>query len=219
LRQIHPIIQVEIIVISAYYIKKYMNTFKDFHTVEDLKFDVKKLQDSLKNVLQMKDYDTANGIKNFAAICLNQIPGKPESTKGNYARGVYWTKPDHTGEEKIRDQNLDETQYTEFVKDFQNTYFKEVYDKLSSKFKLGRVRILLKEPRSTLSWHRDPEPRLHIPIITNPGCIMVIENVAKHLPANGSVYITNNVKYHNAFNGGEENRVHLVACLPDYKFN
>ena len=219
MRQIHPIIQVEIIVISAYYIKKYMNTFKDFHTVEDLKFDVKKLQDSLKNVLQMKDYDTANGIKNFAAICLNQIPGKPESTKGNYARGVYWTKPDHTGEEKIRDQNLDETQYTEFVKDFQNTYFKEVYDKLSSKFKLGRVRILLKEPRSTLSWHRDPEPRLHIPIITNPGCIMVIENVAKHLPANGSVYITNNVKYHNAFNGGEENRVHLVACLPDYKFN
>ena len=196
-----------------------MNTFKDFHTVEGLKFDVKKLQDSLKKVLQMKDYDTANGIKNFAAICLNQIPGKPESTKGNYARGVYWTKPDHTGEEKIRDQNLDETQYTEFVKDFQNTYFKEVYDKLSSKFKLGRVRILLKEPRSTLSWHRDPEPRLHIPIITNPGCIMVIENVAKHLPANGSVYITNNVKYHNAFNGGEENRVHLVACLPDYKFN
>ena len=196
-----------------------MNTFNDFHTVEGLKFDVKKLQDSLKKVLQMKDYDTANGIKNFAAICLNQIPGKPESTKGNYARGVYWTKPDHTGEEKIRDQNLDETQYTEFVKDFQNTYFKEVYDKLSSKFKLGRVRILLKEPRSTLSWHRDPDPRLHIPIITNPGCIMVIENVAKHLPANGSVYITNNVKYHNAFNGGEENRVHLVACLPDYKFN
>ena len=94
-----------------------------------------------------------------------------------------------------------------------------MYEKLSSKFRLGRVRILLKEPRSTLSWHRDPEPRLHVPIITNPGCIMVIENIAKHLPANGSVYITNNLKYHNAFNGGEENRVHLVACLTDYKFH
>ena len=23
----------------------------------------------------------------------------------------------------------------------------------------------------------------------------------------------------NAFNGGEENRVHLVACVLDYKFN
>ena len=104
-------------------------------------------------------------------------------------------------------------------KDFKDTYFKEVFDVLSSKYKLGRVRILLKEPRSTLSWHRDPEPRLHIPLITNPGCLMVIDNVAKHMPADGSVWVTNNTKYHNAFNGGEENRVHLVACVLDYKFN
>ena len=195
-----------------------MNDFKDFHTVKDLRFDVKKLRTALNEVLKIKKYDTANGIKNFAAICLNQIPGNPDSTKGNYARGIYWTKPNQTGKEAIRDKMLDETLYTEFVKDFEHTYFKEVYDKLSSQFKLGRVRILLKEPRSTLSWHRDPEPRLHVPIITNPGCIMVIENVAKHLPADGSVYITNNLKYHNAFNGGEENRVHLVACLTNYKF-
>ena len=73
-----------------------MNDFEDFQTVKGLKFDVQKLQDSLKQVLGLKKYDTANGIKNFAAICLNQIPGKPESTKGNYARGVYWTKPDHS---------------------------------------------------------------------------------------------------------------------------
>ena len=196
-----------------------MNNFNDFHTVKNLKFDVEKLQQGLEEVLKIKKYDTANGIKNFAAICLNQIPGNPESTKGNFARGVYWTKPDHSGKESVRDEKINEKLYTEFVKDFEHTYFKEVYEKLSSKFKLGRVRILLKEPRSTLSWHRDPEPRLHEPIITNPGCMMVIENVAKHLPADGSVYITNNVKYHNAFNGGEENRVHLVACLTDYKFN
>jgi hypothetical protein len=195
-----------------------MMNFNDFQTVKDLKFDIKQLQSGLQQVLKLKKYDTANGIKNFAAICLNQIPGNPDSIKGVNARGVYWTKPDHNGKEVIRDKVLDETEYTEFVKDFENTYFKEVYQTLSSRFKLGRVRILLKEPRSTLSWHRDPEPRLHIPIITNPGCLMVIENVAKHLPADGSVYITNNIKYHNAFNGGEENRVHLVACLTDYKF-
>ena len=196
-----------------------MINHSDFLTVKDLKFDIKKLQEALEQVLKIKKYDTAGGITNFGAICLNQIPGKPESTKGNNARGVYWTKPDQAGKEVTRDKMIDETAYTEFVKDFEHTYFNEVYERLSRKFKLGRVRILLKEPRSTLSWHRDPEPRLHIPIITNPGCIMVIENVAKHLPANGSVYITNNLKYHNAFNGGEENRVHLVACLTDYKFN
>ena len=188
-----------------------MNNFSDFHTVKDLKFDVQKLQKALKQVLKVKNYDNANGIKNFAAICLNQIPGKPESTKGNYARGIYWTKPDHSGKEAARDKILDETLYTEFVKDFENTYFKEVYEKLASKFKLGRVRILLKEPRSTLSWHRDPEPRLHIPIYTNPGAIMVIDKRAQHMPADGSVWVTNNLKYHNAFNGGEEDRIHLVA--------
>ena len=196
-----------------------MDYFKDFHTVKDLKFDPKKLQEGLKQILKIKKYDTGGGITHFGAICLNQIPGQPDSIKGKNTRGVFWTKPDHTGEESARDIPIDETAYTEFVKDFEHTYFKEVYDKLSKKFKLGRARVLLKEPRSTLSWHRDPEPRLHIPIITNPGCIMVIENVAKHLPADGSVYITNNIKYHNAFNGGEESRVHLVACLTDYKFH
>ena len=196
-----------------------MDNFKDFHTVKNLKFNVQKLEQSLKEVLKIQKYDNAGGIQHFSGICLNQIPGNPSSTKGNNARGIYWTKPDHTGKEKPRDKLIDESAYTEFVKDFEKTYFKKVYKELSKKFKLGRVRILLKEPRSTLSWHRDPEPRLHVPIITNPGCIMVIEKVAKHLPADGSVYITNNLKYHNAFNGGEENRVHLVACLPDYKFN
>ena len=196
-----------------------MDNFKDFHTVKDLKFDVLKLRDALKLVLSKKSYDDAAGTKYIAGISLNQIPGNPDSVKGENVKGIYWTKPASSGKEEIRAKRINERAYTEFVKDLEDTYFKEVYDILSKRFKLGRVRILLKEPRSTLSWHRDPEPRLHIPIITNPGCMMVIENVAKHLPADGSVYITNNVKYHNAFNGGEENRVHLVACLPDYKFN
>mgnify|MGYP001276094318 CR=1 FL=1 len=196
-----------------------MNNFNNFHTVKDLKFDILKLRTALKQVLSRKSYDDAAGTKYIAGIALNQIPGNPESIKGENVKGIYWTKPDSSGKEELRAKRINERAYTEFVKDLEDTYFKEVYDILSKKFKLGRVRILLKEPRSTLSWHRDPEPRLHIPIITNPGCIMVIENTAKHLPADGSAYITNNVKYHNAFNGGEENRVHLVACLTDYKFH
>ena len=191
----------------------------DFYKVEDLKFDILKLRKALKQVLLRKEYDDAVGTKYIAGISLNQIPGDPDSIKGENVKGIYWTKPDSSGKEAVRAKRIDETKYTEFVKDLEDTYFKEVYDILSKKFKLGRVRILLKEPRSTLSWHRDPEPRLHIPIITNPGCIMVIEEVAKHLPADGSVWVTNNMKYHNFFNGGEEDRIHLVACLTDYKFN
>ena len=186
---------------------------------QDLKFDIKKLREACDQVLKIKGFDTSLGIPHFAGISLNQIPGDPDSIKGNKVRGVYWTKPDSSGKEVSRDVNIEEDKYTEFLEDYKNTYFKEVYEELSKRYKLGRVRLLLKEPRSTLSWHRDPEPRLHIPIITNPGSIMVIEESAKHLPADGSAWITNNVKYHNAFNGGEEGRVHLVACVLDYKFN
>ena len=191
----------------------------DFCKVKDLKFDILKLREALKQVLSKKEYDDAAGTKYIAGISLNQIPEDPDSIKGENVKGIYWTKPDSSGKEAKRAKRIDETKYTEFVKDLEDTYFKEVYDILSKKFKLGRVRILLKEPRSTLSWHRDPEPRLHIPIITNPGCIMVIEEVAKHLPADGSAWLTNNTKYHNFFNGGEEDRIHLVACLTDYRFN
>ena len=192
--------------------------FNDFQK-QDVKFDIIKLKQACNEVLKIKGFDTSLGIPHFAGIPLNQIPGDPDSVKGNNVRGIYWTKPDSTGVEVQRESKIDEHKYTQFVDDFKNTYFKEVYDQLTKKYKLGRMRLLLKEPRSTLSWHRDPEPRLHIPIYTNPGAIMVVDNVAKHMPADGSVWITNNTKYHNAFNGGEENRVHLVACVLNYKFN
>ena len=192
--------------------------FGDFQK-QEIKFDIIKLREACNEVLKIKGFDTSLGIPHFAAIPLNQIPGDPDSIKGNKTRGVYWTKPDSTGKEVARDVTIDESKYTEFVKDFEHTYFKEIYDQLTKRYKLGRVRLLLKEPRSTLSWHRDPEPRLHIPIYTNPGAIMVIDKTAHHMPADGSVWVTNNLKYHNAFNGGEENRVHLVACVLDYKFN
>ena len=192
--------------------------FYDFQK-QELKFDINKLRSACDQVLIIKGFDTSLGIPHFAGISLNQIPGNPDSIKGHNARGVYWTKPYETEKEVKRDVNIKEHKYTQFIEDFKNTYFKKVYNELFKRYKLGRVRLLLKEPRSTLSWHRDPEPRLHIPIYTNPGSIMVIESIAKHLPADGSVWVTNNTKYHNAFNGGEENRVHLVACLLDYKFN
>ena len=194
------------------------NIKDDFYIVPNLKFDIDKLRADLNTVLKKKKFSTL-GIKNFGAISLNQVPGDKSSTEGHNVRGTYWTIPDEKGKEIERDKPIDEAKYTEIVSEFKGTYFEEVYNTLRKHFKLGRVRILLKEPRSTLSWHRDPEPRLHIPIITNPGCLMVIDNSAQHMPADGGVWVTNNVKYHNAFNGGEENRVHLVACVLDYNFN
>ena len=192
-------------------------SFEDFYQVPNLSFDLSKLRHDLNKILENKKFNSP-GVTHFGAIPLNQIPNDRSSIEGNNIRGKYWTIADETGKEVSRDVDIDESKYTQLVPEFENTYFKEVYDTLNKRFKLGRVRLLLKEPRSTLSWHKDPECRLHVPIITNKGCSMVIENVAKHLPADGKVWITNNTKYHNFFNGGEQARVHLVACVLDSPF-
>ena len=192
--------------------------YNDFYIVPNLKFDIDKLKSDLEKILKKKNFNSL-GIKNFAAIPLNQIPGDKSSIEGHNVRGTYWTIPDESGKEAKRDKDIDESKYTEILPEFKGTYYEKVFNILRKNFKLGRVRILLKEPRSTLSWHRDPEPRLHIPIITNKGCRMVIEDVSKHMPADGSVTITNNTKYHNFFNGGEQNRIHLVACILENPFN
>jgi len=193
-------------------------SFEDFYKVPDLKFDILRLKKDLDKVLERKKFKSP-GVTHFGAIPLNRVPNDESSVEGNNVRGKYWTIADESGKEVSRDIDIDESKYTELVPEFEDTYFKEVYEKLKSRFKLGRVRLLLKEPRSTLSWHKDPEPRLHIPIVTNKGCMMVIENVAKHMPADGTATITNNKKFHNFFNGGEQARVHLVACVLEDPFN
>jgi len=192
-------------------------SFEDFYEVPNLNFNILKLRKDLNKILESKKFNSP-GVTHFGAIPINQIPNDDNSIKGSNIRGKYWTIADDSGKEVSRDVDIDESKYTQLIPEFENTYFKVVYETLSKKFKLGRVRLLLKEPRSTLSWHKDPECRLHVPIITNKGCSMVIENVAKHLPADGKVWITNNTKYHNFFNGGEQARIHLVACVLESPF-
>ena len=67
-------------------------------------------------------------------------------------------------------------------------------------------------PRTSLSWHRDPEPRVHIPIITDYGNMQVIEEEVLHMKV-GEVWWADTENYHSQFNGSEVERVHLVATL------
>ena len=182
----------------------------------DLQIDTDKLGKEyldFKYHLGFKTDDKSN--IDFNAICINRIPGDPKSITGGNVRGLYWTYPDSTNVEEQRLPFIEESKYTEICPEFKGTYVEEVYNLIQKRFKLGRVRFLMKPPRSCLSWHRDPEMRLHIPIITNKGNIMVIEDTAFHMPANGYGYITDNTKYHNFFNGSEIDRVHLVATVLD----
>ena len=155
--------------------------YGNYHHLFDFKFDIAKLQGALTDVLSIQQFETP-GVTNFGAIPLNRIPGDPSSVEGNKIRAKYWTIPDSDGKEVERDVYVEEHLYTEFIPKYENTYFKEVYETLTSRFKLGRVRLLLKQPRSCLIW------------------------------------ITNNTVYHNFFNGGEKERVHIVAGILGYNF-
>jgi len=170
-------------------------------------FDIEKLQQATNELFTKMSWKQ-HIVK---GLCMTQIPGDPSSADGDKLRGVFYTKPDSTGKEVQREEAIDESQYTEFVEEFKGTYFEEVYNVLSEEYKLGRMRLLLLEPRTSLSWHRDPEPRIHIPIMTNPGAHLCIDDRLKHLPADGRIWFTDTRNYHTVFNGGEENRIHLVA--------
>jgi hypothetical protein len=128
--------------------------------------------------------------------------------------GRYWLRADERYVEEPQEELVDEFAFTEFVPKFRSTYFEEVHQTLTALFPIGRMRVLSKGLYNCNSWHRDPEPRLHIPVISNPGSLFIVNHHCTHLPADGSVYFTDTRGYHTALNGGLYERVHLVAALP-----
>jgi len=190
---------------------------QNHHTEIPLSIDIDRLGKCYFDFRSKLGFRTDDkSLRDFNAICVNRIPDDEDSITGGNVRGLYWTKPDTTNHEEQRLEPVQEHLYTELCPEFKDTYVEEVYNLITSKFKLGRVRFLMKPPRSCLSWHRDPEMRLHIPIITNEGCRMVIQDTSFHMPSNGNGYITDNTKYHNFFNGSEFDRVHLVATVIEH---
>ena len=127
--------------------------FSDFYKVPDIVFDIKKLRVELDRVLKHKKFKTL-GITNFAAIPINKIPGDANSIKGHNVRGTYWTFPDESGKEVMRDKPIDESKYTEILPEFKNTYFEEVYNllrkKIENDFKISV--ILFETPRNFVKY-------------------------------------------------------------------
>lgn len=177
-----------------------------------IQFDIDKLREALELSLQKTEFkgDLESG---FGAFSLTRRPGVEVET-ANDLSGLFYTRVDDTYAEVQREEVVNEFAFTEFVPEFQDTYFHEVWSTLSQIATIGRMRVLSKGLYNCNSWHRDPEPRLHIPIVSNPGSLFVVNHHVTHLPADGSVYFTDTRGYHTALNGGESNRVHIVAALP-----
>ncbi len=183
---------------------------------ENVCFDVAELNKAVDELVKIRPFENKppkDGLLYSNAICLNYDEKELDEWFGGNVRGKYWTKPDASFEEMEREPYVDESRYTLFNEKLNDTYFKYVYDKINEFFEIGRCRVIKMPQRTTLSWHRDPEKRLHIAIKTNHGARMFIEHTGYHIPADGNIYVTDNTKYHTAINGGEEDRIHLVATV------
>ena len=179
----------------------------------DLRFDIDKLRDALQQITGIRDYQGEHRDSGFGAISLTRRPGVTELS-ANDLSGRYWLRSDERYIEEPCEELVDEFAFSEFVPDHRGSYFEQVHQALTDLFPIGRMRILAKGLYNCNSWHRDPEPRLHIPIVSNPGSLFVVNHHCTHLPADGSVYFTDTRGYHTALNGGLYERVHLVAALP-----
>ena len=80
---------------------------------------------------------------------------------------------------------------------------------------LFRTRVMKMAPRSCYSYHKDPTKRIHIPLITNDKCFMVIEDKCYWYPADGNYYLADTTKNHTFVNGSWEERIHIVGCIKE----
>ena len=153
-------------------------------------------------------------------ICINSVPGHESDPLYGTGSLLYdWsvhTTVEIDGLSSIqvpkRQEDLSESDFTVVCTQFKGTIFETIHNLLSSKYQLGRLRLMRSDPKTSLSWHKDNSSRLHYPIKTQSGCFMVIEDEVYHIPAEQwTMAMTEN--FHTAFNASKHTRIHLVAAI------
>lgn len=158
---------------------------------------------------------------NKSQICLNTLKEYPD----NYQLGCNSLVYDWDNAKQELDKNgnlstkvpeyknkLKEEDFTVLCSQFKNTIFENLYNELSQIYRLGRVRLIKSYPKTCLSWHQDSTDRLHFPIKTQQGCLMVIDDEVLHMPKD-TWWLTKTKAFHTAFNSSLEDRIHLVVCI------
>ena len=84
----------------------------------------------------------------------------------------------------------------------------------------SRARLSLLKANGRSSRHRDAEDheycvRLHVPIITSEESVFACDEGEAHLPADGSAYLLAVNRWHQVFNRGSTDRLHLMMNVVD----
>lgn len=79
--------------------------------------------------------------------------------------------------------------------------------------KIHRTRLMRLLPHTCYSYHKDTSQRVHVPLITNENCFIIVDDILNRYPADGSSYLINTTKMHTAVNASNEERWHIVGCV------
>lgn len=120
-----------------------------------------------------------------------------------------------------------ESDYTNWSID-NNFYVRQEIEKLEKilQIKTGRIRFMKLPPKLGLTVHNDTEVRYHLVLktnlkahfgfvtepITTENCDLPIVGSVFHIPKDNFWYKVDTRKIHWVFNGGTEDRIHLVVC-------
>lgn len=173
-----------------------------FIETTNIKVDLTEVQQSLETILEKTTWHNNQ-------IGLTYRPGA--------------TNPwhDSTGSLYDRVNNIElvkECKFTEFNLDTPPylTYILKTLRETQN-FKIGRARFMRLLPKSGLSVHSDTSERYHLVIKTNPDAFIAhtmkassMAAICFHLPADATFYKVDTTKKHFVYNGGNEERIHLV---------
>jgi hypothetical protein len=185
----------------------------------DTRFDIKKLREHLeKHILLLESVQQSPAFGGWSVL----------SSTGEYKDG--WLKG-HTVVtsdiskadlgEKLKAVGFTEIENYKHPTEICSGYLKEVAEfLLSSGLNPRRMRVIRLTKGLSSIWHRDgPDNRyfvrLHVPIITNDGCIFETEEGSAHLQADGSSYFLKVNRMHRVSNSGDADRFHLVMDVWD----
>lgn len=128
---------------------------------------------------------------------------------------------DSTGSLYDRVNNIELVKETEFTElnPLTPEYLSYILNELckSQNIEIGRARFMRLLPKTGLSVHSDTSERYHLVIKTNKDAFIAqtmnnsgIAAVCYHIPADTTFYKVDTTKKHFVYNGGNEERIHLV---------
>ena len=191
-----------------------METVK-FITKLDLLFDVEQLRNDLEQLLNIRPWPERT-IINDKIYPANQLGITYRKNADDIWLDAGGNLYDFEKKEFIATEK-DFSELNDNVGEYTKNMLTEISKKIGKNF--GRIRYMKMPMKQGLTVHRDFEVRYHIVLHTNPGA-MFGETVNEeglaakcyHIPADGCVYKVDTTRKHFVYNGGWDDRIHMVLC-------